>query len=364
MIRKLEYLISALFIAMLLAGCFGRPAPINVKSIRTVINEDSSGVNTFRFAKPVNCEMLDFRPALDEFKSQYGGSGEDVIVSEFNDGTDSGWDVSVKFDSPEQIPAQIEGLKRSIVLTVKNSWTGSSAPDWDSLAATNENEFSVKVDRPAPAEQGMQWSAAITINPVMLAAPETQCSYPQVDYEIVMPGKIKAHEVTVKAFSAIFEGVVHGTAGNEINNQLLNYAVAKKTGENALLWEIEPKSIGEIMLENDGIDLDQLIETSDSETLEVDVGQMIYAHLLANDEERIAMEQLLGVPIQNAETAIFLIALKPIYTINVDSATPMSFTQYLTNNITPIVILVGGIVGAIFTIMNIRQAILKRKEKA
>lgn len=357
-------LLVSSFVSILLSACFGRPAPINVKNLTTVINEDSSGSNSFRFAKPVGCEMLNFRPALDDFKSQFSDSSGDIIVSKFDDGMDAGWNVTVKFNSPEQIPAQIEGLKRGIVLTVQNNWTGTYSPDWDSLIATNENEFSVKVDHPTSTGQGKEWRVAITISPALLTTPEADCSYPEIDYEIVMPGKITSYEVKVKAYSTIFEGVMHGTAGGSFEEQLVKYAFAQKTHENTLLWQLRPKSIGEIMLESDGINLEQLSETMESATYEAEVGQLLYDHLNANDEERMAMEQLLRVPIQDPSTALFLITLKPIYTIKVNSATSMSPIQFLVNNITPIVILLGGITGVIFTIINIRQAILKRKEKA
>jgi hypothetical protein len=344
-------------------GCFGRPAPINVKYIKTVVEEDSSGTNTFRLAKPVKCEALDFRPALDEFKSQFSDSGGNVIVSNFNDGVDAGWEVTVNFDSPEQIPAQIEGLKRSIVLTVKNNWTGTFSPDWDSLIATNENEFSVNVDRPASTGQGKEWRVAITVSPGLLTTPEADCSYPEIQYEIVMPGTIGSHEVSIKAYSGVFETIFRETMGGTIDKQLMDYAVAQKTHTNTLLWTIRPKSIGEIMLENDGIDLEQLNQTTDAANWEAKISEMLYEHLQSNQADRSAVERLFGQPIQSPDGLIVLILLKPIYTIKVNSATTLSPTQFLVNNITPIVVLIGGLAGAIYTIINIRQAILKRKEK-
>lgn len=361
--RRLFHSIASLFIITILTGCFGRPAPINVKYIKTIVNEDSSGTNTFRFAKPVKCELFDFRPALDEFKSQSNASGDNVIVSKFNDGVDVGWDVTVDFKSPEQIPAQIEGLKRGIVLTVKNNWTGSSSPDWDSLIATNENEFSINVDHPASTGQGKEWRVGITVSPGLLTTPEADCSYSEMKYEIVMPGTIKAYRVSVKAYSGLFESIIHGKMGGSIDEQLVDYAAVQKTHNNTLLWIIRPKSIGEIMLENDGKDLEQISQTTNSNELEAKLSEMLYEHLMSNQEDRSAVEGLLGQPIQSPDGMVLLMTFKPIYTIEVDSATPMNITQFLVSNITPIVVLIGGIVGVIFTTINIRQAILKRREK-
>lgn len=360
---NLLFHIIILFMAITLTGCFGRPAPINVKYIKTVVNEDGSGTNTFQFAKPVRCEILDFRPALDEFKAQSNATGGNVIVSKFNDGVDVGWNVTMEFESPEQIPAQIEGLKRGIILTVKNNWTGTFPPDWDALIVTNENEFSINVDHPASVGQGTEWRVGITLSPGLLTTPEADCSYPEIEYEIVMPGTIKTYEVSVKAYSGLFESIIHETMGGSIDKQLVDYAAVEKTHSNTLLWIIRPKSIGEIMLEKDGKDLEQIIQTVNSEDLEATINEMLYDHLVSNEEDRISVERLLGQPVQSPDGLVFLMLLKPIYTIDVSSAMSVSLTQFLVNNITPIVVLIGGIVGVIFTIINIRQAMLKRKEK-
>lgn len=117
------------------------------------------------------------------------------------------------------------------------------------------------------------------------------------------------------------------------------------------------------MLEQDGIDLEQLIKTMDSEELEDKVGQLIYDHLNRNKEERAEIEQFLGGPIQNASTAFYLVTVQPIYIITVNSGTSAGFVQFAINNITPMVVLIGSIVGVIFTMINIRQALLRRKEK-
>ncbi len=339
--------LTILSAGLFLSACFGS-APINLLSARTVLREDGSGSNTFLLAVPIkDCDLIPLRPELEELKEQADTS---VYFAGYEDDQYKGFELTYEFNNPQQIPEQIEQIKRGVVQAIPTPNPGAfvSPPNPDVYGVYDPNQLSIRIDPPLDTLGGKEWMVRININPLLLTNPSQACSVPQITYELVMPGEIKSYALTANAFE----------------DYAFHYVQVTQPRPNAIRWTITPRSIAMMILERSAglseSEFAKLTETEDGwknlqQLLAEEVGQ-----LNETAEGRTELAKVSDGQGISEEEAIGLALIGPIYTLTATSTTPAPLFQIATRVIAPIVAVLGGIVAAIATIIKIRQSLSKQ----
>jgi hypothetical protein len=344
-LSKLAVLGAGLFLAACLQ--FGS-SPINLLSARTILREDGSGSNTFLLVVPrADCELVALRPQLDKLKEK---AGDAIYYAGYQDDRYKGFELTYVFNSPQQIPEQIEQIKRSVVEALPTPGPGAfiGPVDPDVYGVYDPNQLSIRIDPPLDTLGGKEWVARININPLLVTTPSPTCSVPQITYELVMPGEIKSSAVAADAF----------------DDYARYYVQVTQPKPNTIQWTIQPRTLAAILLERSAglseSEFAALLETEEGWTeLQALLAEEV-AQLSETEDGRADLASLLNGQGVSEGEAIALVYIGPVYTLTATSTTPAPLFQIIIRVVAPIVAVLGGLAAGIATIIKIRQSLSKQ----
>ncbi len=324
MAPRRELMVTILLGALLLLpACFRLSgAPINVLSVKTIVNPDNSGSSTFLFVVPnkSECKLLPLRPELEKLREQANTS---VYVSGYQDNAYKGFQLTYEFKSPQQIPEQIDRVKHAVVQALATSYPTprpgalfNFRPDPETFGVFDPNELSLQIEPTVETVSGKTWNVTIKLTPLLLSIPASaeltpDCGIPNITYDLVMPGEITGFK-----------------SSSDTNADASRYIQVTRPAPNAVRWLIQiPKG-----------DMTPAQATKTAQEMEA-----------MNDQERVAKlkEMIVGTT----------------YTLTATSATPGSTFQTLTLVIAPLLALIATAIGIIVGVIKIRES-LSTKAKA
>jgi hypothetical protein len=309
---------------MLLAACFRLAgAPINLLSVKTIVNEDESGSSTFLFVVPsdAECKLLPLRPELERLKEQ---AGTQVYFANYQDNEYKGFQLTYEFKSPQQIPEQIDRVKHALVQALATAYPtpapgalGFAHPDPDTYGVFDPNELSIQIEPMLETVGSREWKATIKLTPLMLTVPGStepspSCGIPRITYDLTMPGEIATFKT-----------------GADAEADVRRYVQVTRPAPNTIRWTIEIPQGPSTPAEATKI-ADEIAKAP-------------------SDQERLAK--------------IKQVFIGSTYTLTATSATPGSWFQTLTQVVAPILGLVATAIGIIVGVIKIRET-LEAKAKA
>ncbi|OQY32450.1 MAG: hypothetical protein B6I38_04610 [Anaerolineaceae bacterium 4572_5.1] len=333
---------------------------INIASIKTDIQEDISGRNTFLLVVPKNqdCRLLDLDSRLDELRNQ---ATTRVEYNHYQDDEYRGYQLTYHFENPDQIPGQIERIKRIIVETaieglptpepipveveVDEITTSEPIPVEVGIDETiilepyygtvglydTPDQLSIQIAKPVPTLTGLEWDVLVTINPLLLTGwasedfgsrqlPEV-CRISNFTYTLQVPGEIRSFQVN-----------------NETMPEFLQFSTIRKTRKNSIEWTIKTKQAAELLASDIELFIEEINELSETE-----------------QEEKWPNEKF--------EEDFMNLWMGPPYTLTVKSTPPLPLFQVLTKIVAPIIALIGGVLGIIIGLFKVKQIFKQRHDK-
>jgi len=342
--RLLRY--SSIFIIIigfvLLSSCapqissFGA---INIASIETDLQEDISGSNTFLLVVPnrPECELVYLDTALEQLGSQ---AITPVDYYHYQDKEYKGYQLVYHFQNPEQIPGQIERIKRAIVEAVIVEILPTPAPTSDAISLPpqavglyyNPDQLSMQIAKPAQTLSGQTWEVVVRINPLLLTGWTQEeffarqlseaCRVSRFTYKLKVPGEIRSFQVS-----------------NETMPDFMRFSKVTIMRKNSIEWTIESDQAAEVL----------------SKELEQFYQEELGGLSEAEQEENWQNEEF--------QTKLMNLLEGSVCTLVVSSSTPGPLFQALTRIVAPIIALIGGVVGIIAGLLKIRQTLKQRHDK-
>lgn len=336
--KQFKLIVLAFLVFLVLPACAGGislHSVINIASIETVLGEDGSGSNTFMLVVPnrSDCDLLDLRPALENFKTQ---TNTPIYFANYEDNEYKGFRLTYEFQSTEQIPEQIDRLKRAVVdtaiaavptpqSTLEVLEVQQPTPSAVGLYYAPE-QLSLSIAPPVTTLTGQTWEVRVNITPFLWTGLTTEhlfmrvlpesCSVPRFTYDLTMPGEIKSFQVSTEPNWVKFSNV-------------------EPTGPNSIQWTLESKqAFDEVWINEFELFIQELEESTPSNLDE-------QAEKIASEELQAKLEQRLK---------------GPAYTLTVTSTTPSPLFQTLTRVVAPVVGLIGAVLAVILSVIKIRQS--------
>lgn len=355
--RLFIYILAMVCGVILLPSCapaISTYGEINIASIETDIREDISGRNTFLLVVPnqEECQLVGLDSRLDQLRNQ---AATQIEYNHYQDDQFKGYQITYRFDHPDQIRKQIEEIKSIVVESAINELptpepipveVGSeNTPVPDSYYEDvpiqpetigvyyNPEQLSIQIAKPSETLSGKEWNVLVTINPLLMTGwvseefrgqqLEEVCRLSRFTYKLQVPGVIR---------SSLVE--------NEKKPELVNYSEVTKKGRNSIEWTIETRDVAKL-LEQDldqflQAELDTLSDTEQEEKWEDDEFQETYLDYLDGS----------------------------VYTLRVKAKPPSPLFQVLTNVVAPIVALIGAALGVTAGIVKLKKMFKQRKENS
>lgn len=364
--RRLVYASVLLGALLWLSACVapGFTPTLNVRSIRTVLDDKGGGTNTFTLVVPKREAGCELPPLLPD------QTARPFALSDYEDFDFKGFTLLYTFTDAEQIPQQIR-LARHFALhppfqPVPLPVPTSSAPTPKPMATStptptptplpyDPNILSLDIKPPVTAFGVTQQEVTVVINPRLLTS-AYRCRVPSVTYELRMSGNI---ETTQKA--ELFP-----------EHSLKNVQVDRPWG-GSVQWTIQAKSILDIAFAvataTAGLsesDIAELGKTAEGQTrlrdllnraLDQEVARLKDAQG-GQAKEFVRLAKARNTEQGEKELLSFLVVNSPVYTLTAKSTPADVVFQVLTG----IVALVASLVTIVGGIMKISQARSKRQK--
>jgi hypothetical protein len=316
------------FCAAVLTSCSGSSVRyvslsrvLNVARIETILNEDGSGRNNFWLVVPGNstCPLVDLQPALESITSPTR-----PLVVRLDDDIYKGYKVTFEFDNADQIPAQIQSIKSTVVNAVIAATPTPAPPENPETPIPtvipaqasglyyNENQLSIKFTAPTTELTGQKWSLQVTVNPFlmsgliaeeMLGGLGEKCSIPTFTYQLSVSNKMRINDFAV-----------------ESQPNLAAFSNVRRISANSIEWTIESKQAFDVI-------------TAD-----------LLTALSTPEPDPTALQQQFEYPFTGQ-----------IYKLTVNATTPNPWFTFLTGVVAPLLGLLAVSFGLFTTLRNLRK---------
>jgi hypothetical protein len=337
-------------IGLIFCACTQRP--VNFVHIKTVLEEDNSGQNTFRIVVPdrPECELPDLR---DHLRPLQEASTTDFYLVGYEDTRYTGVELTWAFERPQQIPEQIERIKTALAEAyatddVEKLRPFSGLPDPEEIRY-QPNELAIESAPPLKQAGGTRWDLQIALNPVLLTSTEAPCRVPAVTYELWLPGRVRKRDVTTDIFQ----------------ETALDHVTVERFRPNALRWTFAPQNAMILLLEEVTGQRAEAIRAQ----LQTEAG---YKALTAGrideirplileaaaetqplDENRLTTD-LLATEEDMALALLLLEDVGPTYTLTAQATTPNTFVQLLTRVIAPVLGVLSTLLALVLGLKKLR----------
>jgi len=354
----------AILIGSILSACGGAAFPsaprlslfnsINLGRIETVLREDGSGYNRFWLVIPAGteCELLDLMPRLGSISTPT--APKVIEVHEYQDPNFAfpikvnGFRVTYDFEEVDDIPVQIDEIKRAVVETMKEVIEARPTPPPESeevpLPAPvvigqyyNPNHLSFSIQTTSDTLSGERWKVNVVINPFLMTGLMTEegygglpesCSLPNFTYKLEVSSKMKINRYQVDTQPST---LVEYSQVNEPTTSIIEWTIDSQGAFDA--WEkiqaIELQDlIAEWQIHYEMTPSPELSEANIKSTLEAD--ETKYADITDNTNRQF-------------------------YRLEVNATTPAPWFHFLTAVLAPLLGLVGLILGLFLTVRNLRK---------
>ncbi len=221
---------------------------INIARIETILNEDGSGHNNFWLVVPgqSTCPLVNLQPALEGITIP-----TKPLVVRLDDDTYRGYKVTFDFENADQIPAQIQNIKSTVVNAVIAATPTVAPPENPETPMPtvvpvqasglyyNENQLSIKFTAPTAELTGQKWSLEVIVNPFlmsgliaeeMMSGLSEECSFPTFTYQLNVSSRMRINDFAV-----------------ETQPSLAAFSNVKRISANSIEWTIESRQAFEVV---------------------------------------------------------------------------------------------------------------------
>ncbi len=296
---------------------------LNIARIETEFHEDGSGYNNLWLVVPSSsaCPLPDLKPALDSITIP-----TKPTVTLLSDQNYTGYIVTFAFENANQIPAQIQTLKDVVVRAVIAATPTPLPPENPEtpmpafvtpkpVAYYNENQLSIKFAALTTGLTGKTWSLQVIINPFVMSGIiqeqymagsglAEQCSIPTFTYKLTLSDKMKIRDFAV-----------------ESRPDLAPFSSVKRISDNSIEWTLNSKQAFTAAITNLVASVTAMPDPDPT--------------ALASEVEYLYNGQ--------------------IYKLMVNATTPNIWFSYLVQVVAPLVALLGGVLGVVAAIRNLRK---------
>jgi hypothetical protein len=352
MFKKFVLCTVMILMSVFLPAC-GPSAPVislfntvNLGRIKTVLNENGSGYNNYWLVVPVNADcmhLVDLKPRLEAISRPTTPS-----VSTLRDNQYEGIIVSYPFQNVDQIPEQIETIKRVVIEAVIDDLTARATPDPDPEAPDltptgigeyyDPNHLSISISKPPEKLTGQEWNIEVIINPFLMTGLITEeqsgsslsdpCSLPVFTYELEVSSSMKINQYEVKAEPPTLD---------------IYSRIDQPDESNSITWSIDSKAAFEEWNRHLATEFQNLVQEAEE-----------YEKMTPppSEAELDAFSKSFQQRYEELFTATYT---GQFYTLQVKATTPAPWFHFLTTALAPLLGLIAAILGLIITIRNLRK---------